>query len=241
MMSDTNPHENLPLNLFLARAGVASRRKSAELIAAGRVTVNGTVMERPGYRVAATDAVSLDGNPIGDTPAEHCYILLNKPAGYECSRPNLHATRTIYDLVEIPGRRLFSVGRLDKNSEGMLLLTDDGDFANALTHPSREIEKHYLIQTRNPLKPTDIRRMMNGLEDDGEFLKASGVYPEEPPFVWRIVLTEGKKREVRRLIKRCRNETRRLRRIAIGGLTLGDLPEGSWRELSPEELESLFT
>lgn len=236
---DDISHKKIPLNLFLARSGIASRRHAAEFIRNGQVTVNGEIMLNPGYRVEDTDCVCCDNIEVKGPASDAVYIMLNKPPGYECSRPGRFTERTVFDLVDIPDTRLFTIGRLDKNSEGLLLLTTDGELAQRLTHPSSEIKKTYILTVRYPLKRTDIRCMTKGIEDEGEFLKAAEILTEEPPFVWRFVLTEGKKREIRRLISHVGNETERLCRVAIGGLTLGSLKSGQYRSLTTQDLRLL--
>lgn len=230
--------KNIPLNLYLSRNGIASRRRCAEMIEDGRVKVNGEILRRPGYRVETGDQIEADGQQVGTPAAEKVYILFNKPVGAECSRPGRFATCTVFDWVDLPGKRLFTVGRLDKNSQGLLLLTDDGEFSNLLTHPASQIPKVYQVQTHSPLSAADCRQMVEGIWDDNEFLSAVSVVPIQKGY--RFTLTEGKKREIRRLVRRAGSSVLNLKRLSIGRLTLGDLPEGRWRYLSPDELKLIF-
>ncbi len=240
-----NIAKKLTLNHFLAQSGLCSRRHAVEMIADGRVRVNGEICTNPGYRVESTDIVEADTQTItaDDTAKEKgfVYLALNKPEGYECSRPSRFATQTIFDLVKIPNRRLFSVGRLDKNSEGMIILTDDGDFANHLTHPSHQIEKTYVLKTKLPLTSFHLDKIRQGIEDEGDFLQVKSITPRKAPYVWEVVLTEGKKREIRRIVRAVDNHTVRLTRIGIGKLFMHGLPKGEWAYLDQDDLNLILS
>ncbi len=219
----------------LSAAGVASRRAAGELVKAGRVAVNGAVVLEPGFRVADGDAVMVDGKRIG--PAERlCYIMLNKPRGYVCTNSDPHAPLKAVDLIRLePPVRLFSAGRLDKDSEGMILFSNDGDYVAQLTHPRHEILKTYLVRVVREFTTDELARIRAGIPDEGDLLRVISIDPLGK-CRYRIVLNEGKKREIRRLTAAAGAVTQELRRVKVGRLELGDLPEGAFRELTPEEV-----
>jgi 23S rRNA pseudouridine2605 synthase len=217
----------------LAMSGVASRRRAAEWVKAGRVTVDGVVERDPGRRVAAGARVTVDGGAIG--AGVRVSVMLNKPSGWTCTVADPHAIRTVIELVPMPGVRLYPAGRLDQDSEGLLILTSDGDFAQRLTHPRHGVRKTYEVTTRRPLSAEDRERLLAGVEDEGERLRAEAVLPVGECLV-RLLLAEGRKREIRRMVRAVGNRVERLRRIAVGALPLGDLAEGKWREMTPAEM-----
>jgi 23S rRNA pseudouridine2605 synthase len=229
------------LQKVLASAGIASRRDCEALIAAGRVTVNGRVVVVPGTRVDLEhDEVRVDGQPIR-MPAKRTYIMLHKPAGVVSTAEDTHGRPTVLDLVDVPAR-VFPVGRLDIDSEGLILLTDDGELAYALTHPSFEVEKEYRVLLDRPLTPEALRSWRNGVLLDGEMTAPAWVemIGTAPEGVWvRIVLREGRKRQIRAVAKLLGYEVRRLIRVREGNLLLGDLPQRSWRYLTDEEVAAL--
>lgn len=217
----------------LAMSGVASRRRAAEWVKAGRVTVDGVVERDPGRRVPAEARVAVDGDPVG--AGVRVSVMLNKPSGWTCTVADPHAIRTVIELVPMPGVRLYPAGRLDQDSEGLLILTSDGDFAQRLTHPRHGVRKTYEVTTRRPLSAEDRERLLAGVEDEGERLRAEAVLPVGECLI-RLLLAEGRKREIRRMVRAVGNRVERLRRIAVGALPLGDLAEGKWREMTPAEM-----
>ncbi|OGV52387.1 MAG: hypothetical protein A2X49_13450 [Lentisphaerae bacterium GWF2_52_8] len=219
---------------FLAQSGAASRRHADGLIASGRVSVNGETVTSPGFKVQSDDTICLDGQRL--EIGRRYYIMLNKPRGYVCTNDDCHAEQKAVDLIKIHGVRLFSVGRLDKDSEGLILFTNDGDFAAKLGHPRHGVKKTYAVNIDKPLSPGDIKSMLNGIHDEGEILRALSVHIETKRFCI-IVMGEGKKREIRRMLKRLGKKTLRLQRIAVGKLFLGKLAPGQWRFLSAKEIE----
>ena len=226
--------EDVNLTKFLSTAGVASRRRSADLIKTGHVTLNGVVETNPGTRVTGKDKVTCDGR-IVSAPRKRHYIMLHKPRGYVCTNNDDHAAKKAVDLIKLKdGARIFSAGRLDKNSEGLILFSDDGDFVEQLTHPRHQIRKTYEVSTDQPLTRSDIERMKQGIQNAGDLLKALDVVPLSPT-KYRLVLGEGKNREIRRMMEALGRTTKRLKRIAVGQLRLGGLPMGEWRELTPDE------
>jgi len=161
--------------------------------------------------------------------------MLNKPSGWTCTVADPHAVRTVIELVSMPGVRLYPAGRLDQDSEGLLILTSDGDYAQRLTHPRHGVRKTYEVTTRRPLSAEDRARLLAGVEDEGERLRAEAVLPVGECLV-RLLLAEGRKREIRRMVRAVGNRVERLRRIAVGALPLGDLAEGKWREMTAGEM-----
>jgi len=224
----------LSLSKFLALSGAASRRHAVELIRGGAVSIDGSVERNPAARVTGREKILCRGRVLS-LPEERHYIMLNKPRGYVCTSEDPHARKKALDLIRLPGDpRLFSAGRLDKDSEGLILFSDDGDFVHTLTHPRSGIRKIYEVSMEHPLSPQDIRRMIEGIQSGDDLLRALRIEPVTPR-KYRFILGEGKNREIRRMADAVGNEAVRLKRVAIGSLELGALPCGSWRTLSPED------
>lgn len=238
------PEPRLRLAKFLAAAGLASRRAAEGLITAGRVAVNGQVVATPACTVEpAHDRVTCDGQPVTLRPTT-TVLMLHKPAGYTCSAHDPHAAKLALDLLPKEAGRLFSVGRLDRDSEGLLLFTNDGDLANRLTHPRFGIPKTYRLLARGRVTRQTCAAFQNGLEHDGEFLKAAearilGPGPEPGTTELEIVLLEGRKREIRRLCSLQHLFVLRLQRLRFGPVALGALAAGAWRPLTDRELAAL--
>ena len=231
-MPDSDPNPNL--TKFLAASGAASRRHSADLIKTGHVSVNGAVCTDPSVRIGPDDRVLLDGKTI-EPVQSYVYVMLHKPRGYVCTSEDPHAPKKALDLIHIPGVRLVSAGRLDKNSEALILFSNDGAWIEKLTHPRHGTRTTYQVTTDRPLTPVDIRRLTTtGVQNDGETLRALAIRAQAPGR-YIFILGEGKNREIRRMLESLDNRTRRLKRIAVGGLRLGGLPMGQWRKLTPAE------
>lgn len=238
------------LHKVLAQAGVASRRKAEELILAGRVQVDGKEVRELGTKVdPASSKIVVDGRPIKGQESA-AYVLLNKPRGY-VSDTDVTADRpSALELVDVPAR-LYPAGRLDWNSEGLLFLTNDGDLAFRLTHPRYEHQKEYLVLVMGHPDDAAIEKMQRGIHSEGELLRADQIaragrhqaYGEAGrDHSWlRIVLHEGKKRQIRRMCSAIGHPVRRLIRTRIGPLKLGDLAPGKWRRLTGRELAELKT
>lgn len=235
------------LQKLLAQSGFGARRKCEALIVAGRVTVNGQVAQL-GATVSPGDDVRVDGTPIAP-PEEKLYIALHKPVGYASDRSDPR-NKTVFDLVRTP-QRLFAVGRLDKDSSGLILLTNDGEFAYRLTHPKFEHEKEYhVLVTGRPSEAT-LRRWRAGVLLDGETTLTAPadvhvlrpqppVPPEAKGGVWlRVVMHEGRKRQIRRIAKLLGHPVIQLVRVRVGCVTLGDLKSGDWRRLTDDEVAAL--
>lgn len=224
------------LNQFLAAAGITSRRAADALIAEGLVTVNGKPCTDFHYRPTGRDYVKVAGKLVRQ-PAS-VYIALNKPAGFVCTRRDPHATDTIFDLLPPKFASLFYVGRLDAPSEGLLLLSNNGDFVQRMTHPRFAMEKEYEVTVNKPVTPEVTPRLLRGVVLDGKRAKAVRVRQLSPVRL-RIVLDQGINREIRRMLEQFGFRVKRLRRIRIGDLKLHDLPVGKWRTLTPEEVLKL--
>ncbi|MBA2585471.1 MAG: rRNA pseudouridine synthase [Chthoniobacterales bacterium] len=224
------------LNRYLASAGVGARRQCDELIAAGRVTINGKVCTNFATQPAEGDHVKVGGKSVR---AEQClYLLLHKPRGYVSSRQDPHARDTIFDLLPAKFPRLFNVGRLDAQSEGLLILTNDGEFAQRLTHPRYKVEKEYDVTLDKPWDPALALKLQRGINLDGERARIDLIHPFGPRRL-RLVLRQGLNRQIRRMFFAVGYEVENLVRIRVGTLRLGDLPRGHWRALTRAELLSL--
>ena len=229
--------EKMPLNKYLSRAGVAGRRTAADFVRAGRVAVNGAIVTEPGFPVPEGASVALDGVSVASGNTPHIYVMLNKPRGYVCTHSDPHADRKAIDLLRDVPCRLVAAGRLDKDSEGLLLFSNDGNFIHELSHPRYNICKTYLVTLDVPMPAGAAEKVTgDGIIDGDERVKALVVEPVRPPRVWRFVLNEGKKREIRRIAAVFGCRVRRLVRVKTGNLELGTLPTGAWRYLSPEEV-----
>ncbi len=230
------------LQKFLSRAGVASRRAGERLIEAGRVRVDGKVVTELGTRVdPAESVVEVDGRRVRLSPPR--WIALHKPIGHLSSRGDPRGRPTIYDLLPEDARELFHVGRLDFMSEGLVLLTNQGDLANRLLHPSGGVDRRYEVTVSEPVPPDLARRLLAGvpLEDGPAAASAAALLPREREGERRLLLTlrEGRNREIRRMLDALDAEIRRLVRIAFGPVELDDLGPGAWRELSDQEVSAL--
>ncbi len=233
--------EPIRLQKLLAQAGVASRRAAEELIRQGRVAVNNIVVTKLGKKVLpGIDSVAVDGREVG-APEHLVYFALNKPAGYVSTVKDAHARRTVLDLVPATAR-LYPVGRLDADSEGLLLLTNDGALAFAVTHPSHELEKEYRVLVAGVPDTSALRQLRQGVSLEGRPTAPAQVevVSQEPDGTWlRVVLHEGRKRQVRRMAEEVGHPVRYLQRVRIGPVRLGRLGLGQYRELTPQEVGAL--
>jgi len=235
--TNQNP-KMLRLQAFLARAGVASRRAAERIILDGRVSVNGAVVRELGTKVSAGDLVALDGRELA-LKERLRYILLNKPAGYLCAMSDPEGRPLAIDLLR--GRvaeRVYNVGRLDQWSSGLLLFTNDGELTSRLVHPSGGIDKEYEFVADAPVDDGFFPAFRQGIVLDGIMYRAISV-ERTGPNSGRVVLVEGKNREIRRVLESVGRRAKVLRRTRIGPLVLGDLAEGTFRDLGTEEVEAL--
>ncbi|MHB1007386.1 MAG: pseudouridine synthase [Chloroflexota bacterium] len=235
------PAEEMRLQRALAQAGIASRRAAEDLIREGRVSVNGQVVTELGTKVVpGEDEIAVDGQPVG--PPEHLvYLALNKPSGYVSTSSDPEGRRTVLDLVP-RDVRLFPVGRLDEYTEGLLLLTNDGEFAYRVTHPKHVMEKEYQALVWGRPSPLILDRLRHGVELDGRLTAPAIVVVLDDrgdDTLLRIVLHEGRNRQVRRMCEVVGHPVLRLRRVRVGAITLGDLPLGRYRYLTNSEIRSV--
>ena len=231
--------QEMRLQVYLAHAGVASRRACEKIIAEGRVSVNGTLVTDMGSKVRTGDTVLLDGKPV-HPEARKCYVLLNKPAGFVCTLSDEKGRPTAADLLkETYSERLYNIGRLDMFSSGAILFTNDGDFAAKIEHPSAQIEKEYVIETTQDFPPELLTRFERGIRVDGIFYKCRSAAAINRRKL-RIVLVEGKNREIRRVLDSFNCTIKRLVRVRIGTLELGNLKAGEFRNLTANERHALL-
>ncbi len=224
------------LQKFLSAAGVCSRRRGEAFIRAGRVAVNGEVVRVLGTKVdPEKDRILVDGKPVS-VDERLVYIALNKPLGYvtTCAQPG---DRIVMDLIDIPGR-IYPIGRLDKDSTGLLLLTNDGPLHHRLSHPSFDHEKEYEVTVALPIPEGALRKMAAGLPLMGTVTRPAGIRRLSPTR-FRITLKEGRNRQVRRMVRKVGGRVTTLKRIRFASIRLGTLPEGAWRRLTEREIASL--
>jgi 23S rRNA pseudouridine2605 synthase len=232
----------LRLQKFLSECGATSRRQGETLILEGRVTVNGQVIRKLGTKVDSDhDAVRLNGHLV--KPQRKVYLAFNKPRGFLCTRTDPDGRPTITDLLPPEHRSLYSVGRLDFNSEGLLLLTNDGNFALKLTHPRYGVKKTYVVDVDGLVGPEQLRALTQGVHHQGELLRAlsaRSLHARNQRSIVELKLNEGKNREVRRLFEALGLHVDRLTRTQVGSLSLGRLKTGQWRILTAAEVNSLL-
>ncbi len=227
------------LNKFLAQSGLTSRRKADKLIASGKITVNGKNVNQPFFCVKNSDTVEINNQRVSIF-AKKIYLLINKPKGVTTTCSDKFAKTTILDLIP---KKIFSkeikvypAGRLDKNSTGLVILTNDGNFCYNITHPKFEIEKEYIVELSRELKKADLKKAKTGVHDQGQTLKLKAITKNEEKIArcskFNVIITEGKKRHIRRLFNQLGYKVKNLKRIRIGKFTLGNLREGEYRVIS---------
>ena len=235
--------EQIRLQKFLAEAGIASRRKCEELILNGKVKVNGVVVTELGKKVSENDIVKYNGR-IVKSEEEKVYILLNKPIGYVTTVKDQFNRDTVLDLVKI-NKRIVPVGRLDMYTSGALILTNDGDFVNMLTHPKNEVNKTYNVTIKGKITKEDVEKLENGVQIDDEYItkpaKVKILKIDEEKNISRIQITihEGKNRQVRKMCEAINKKVLALHRCKIGNIEVKDLKVGFWRYLTKKEVENL--
>ena len=224
----------------LAAAGIASRRECEELIDDGRVTVNGMVVQLGAKCDQTSDVIEVDGERVNTDP-DKLYVLLNKPRGVVTTADDPQGRPTVVDLVNLP-QRLYPVGRLDQDTEGLLLLTNDGELTHQLLHPSFEVERTYLALVPGPVRKKALAQLREGIElEDGiaRARRARVLEEERGRALVELVMTEGRKREVRRMFGALGLTVERLARVAYAGVELGELRQGKWRFLTQSEIGKL--
>jgi 23S rRNA pseudouridine2605 synthase len=227
------------LQVFLAHAGIASRRAAEEIIAAGRVSVNGVTVSTQGSKVFPGDTVLVDGKPV-ETESRRVYFALNKPPGYICSSSDPQGRPLALSLLPAGiNERLYNVGRLDFLSCGLIFFTNDGDFAARLGHPRSGLEKEYVVEATGHIPDETVAAFEEGITLEGIFYRAQAVERLGSRII-KIVLIEGKNREIRRVFSHFHLHPSRLRRVRVGPVKLGNLPEGESRPLTEQELEGLW-
>ena len=227
------------LSKVLAAAGVASRRASEDLIFEGKVKVNGQVTTVPQTLVdPQKDLILLEDHPI-QAVEEKVYFILNKPRGHTCSSTRVGSKKLVIDLFEGEHKRLFTIGRLDRDTTGLILVTNDGHFAQKVIHPSKNIVKEYLVKTQQEITHDHLKQISKGTLLEGSWTKPFSVKKMRRGTL-KVVVKEGKKREVRLMIQNAGLDLISLSRIRIGGLQLGALNEGEWRALSSQEQNLIF-
>ena len=224
------------LNRFLAAAGLGSRRHCDELIATGRVIINGKVCTNFSAQPGARDHVKVDGRLVRAAPA--LTVMLHKPAGFVSTRKDEHARGTVFDLLPQKFSRLFNIGRLDAQTEGLLLLTNDGDLAQALTHPRYETDKEYEVTLDQPWDPALAAKLLQGIFLDGQRARIARLHSISATRL-RVVLQQGINRQIRRMFEAVGYRVKHLLRVRVGNLRLADLSRGHWRVLTKRELESI--
>jgi len=257
-----NKHMEIRLQKYIADCGICSRRKAEELILAGKVQVNSEIVTELGTKVNEHDKIEVEGKAISQS-TKKVYILLNKPVGYVTTAGDEHGRPTVLDLIagEI-AERLFPVGRLDINTSGALILTNDGDFAYKLTHPKHELGKTYEVILNKTITDAEIKKIEAGVEipmaspvkgrwhaegmTEGFNFESGGVFHTSPCIIRQITSTslhitihEGKNRQIRKMFTAAGKKVLELKRIKIGRLALGNLPLGRWRHLSQAEIDSI--
>lgn len=233
--------DKMRLQKYIAECGVASRRKSEELIKQGRVKVNGITVSEMGVKVSDEDVVEVDGRRIS-LEQKKVYIMLNKPVGYISSVRDQFSRNTVVDLIKGVKERIYPVGRLDYDTSGLLLLTNDGDFAFRLTHPKHEMKKTYIAEVEGVPDSNDIESFQNGLRIEDYVTSPAELTvleKKKSSSMVKVVIHEGKNRQVRKMCDAIGHPVISLKRIAIGDLYLKGLPEGQWRYLKEEEIKML--
>jgi 23S rRNA pseudouridine2605 synthase len=228
------------LQKYMARCGAASRRKSEEMISAGRVTVNGQTVAELGYKVNEGDEVMLDGKTLSPE-SRKVYIALNKPVGYVSTVKDERGRKTLLDLVDVP-ERIYPIGRLDYDTSGLIFLTNDGEIYNKVIHPREEKNKVYIALVQGILTKEEIDSFEKGLEIDGQMtapaeIKTRSILGKNAQV--EITIHEGRNRQIRKMCEKIGHPVITLKRISIGKIEIGDLPIGKWRYLTEKEVEQL--
>ena len=235
-------NEKMRLEKFLSESGIASRRDAKKYISAGRVFVNGERVLIPGTHIDPQRAeITFDGERIRGKPKQ-IYLMLNKPAGYVTTVRDERGRPTVMELVSDISERIYPVGRLDLDTEGLLLITNDGDFAHRILHPSHEIQKTYIAWVEGQPNRREIQRLREGVEIENGTItsaKVNQIERREGQTRFKVVIYEGKKRQIRRMFHAVGHDVVHLKRVGIGSLSLGRLPIGEYRSLTPTEIESL--
>lgn len=233
--------EEMRLQKYLAMANVASRRACEKLIADGRIKVNGETVTEMGTKVSENDEVMFDGEVVSIVKKKY-YIMLNKPSGYVTTVSDEFNRKTVLDLLSDIEDRVFPIGRLDADTEGLLLLTNDGDFTYSVSHPKHKVEKTYHAYVTGIPKKAEINMLRNGVEIDGRYTapaKANVIETGKNSALVELKICEGRNRQVRKMMEKIGHRVIGLKRVAIGNIMLGNLPLGKWRHLTKAEIDIL--
>ena len=236
MKKKSNP-ELIRLNKYISQSGLCSRRAADELIKKGKVQVNNKVCDQVGTKINKNDKVIVNKKLI--KPEKNIYVLLNKPKDYISTNKDTHNRRVVFDLIKGINERLFSVGRLDRKTTGLLLLTNDGDIAKKLTHPSYKIKKIYSVTLEKKISNDEISQIKNGLFVEDEYIKVDNVERLEKDYEVGIEIHMGKNRIVRKIFESLNHRASKLDRVLFGPFTKKDLPRGKWRILNQNEIRNL--
>jgi 23S rRNA pseudouridine2605 synthase len=230
------------LQKYMAKSGVASRRKSEEIISAGRVKVNGIVVKEMGYIVKENDKVEVDGKKVA-LEEKLVYYIINKPVGYITSNDDQFDRKTVLDLLKASvSERVYPVGRLDFNSSGLLIMTNDGDLTNKILHPRYEHEKTYIVKVKGSLTENELVNFTSGVDIGGyttQPCKLEKISIKNDSTVYSVTIKEGKNRQIRKMFDALNHPVITLKRVSIGPIKLGDLKDGQFRELTEGELSKL--
>lgn len=234
--------DKIRLQKYLAECGVASRRKSEELIAAGKVKVNGVTASIGDKVNSKHDKVTVSGKKVVSVK-KNVYIMLNKPRGFITTMNDEHDRKCVAELVKDINTRVYPVGRLDRESEGLLIMTNDGEFTNALTHPSKHVSKTYRVTIRPTITKEQATEFRNGIEIDGRMTAPADLRvleTQENRTVVEVTIYEGRNRQIRKMFEALGIEVARLKRTKVGSLKLGMLKQGAYRHLTEDEVSSLY-
>lgn len=237
-------NEPIRLQKYLSECGYCSRRKAEELIERGKVKVNGHPAHLGDKVRVHGDIVTVGGKKVVHGQNERVYIMLNKPRGYVTTMNDELSRKCVADLVDDAPERVLPAGRLDKDSEGLLLFSNDGEFINLMTHPSGHVPKIYRVTVRPPVSDEQLLEMSNGIVIDGKKTAKCNIVPlvdDEKRVVLEFELNEGRNRQIRKMCESVGLEVARLKRVAVGNLRLGRLPVGKWRLLEKQEIRDLIT
>ena len=236
-MKKKSDPELIRLNKYISQSGLCSRRAADELIKKGKVQVNNKLCDQVGTKINKNDKVIVNKKLI--KPEKNIYVLLNKPKDYISTNKDTHNRRVVFDLIKGINKRLFSVGRLDRKTTGVLLLTNDGDIAKKLTHPSYKIKKIYSVTLEKKISNDEISQIKNGLVIEDEYIKVDNIERLEKEYEVGIEIHMGKNRIVRKIFESLNHRVSKLDRVLFGPFTKKDLPRGKWRILNQNEIRNL--
>ncbi len=225
------------INKFISQSGICSRREADKLIMRGLVFINGVKCDQLGKKISSKDKIEIKGKEI--RPEKKIYILLNKPKDFITTHKDTHERRTVFELLKGIEERVFHVGRLDRNTSGLLLFTNDGDLSKKLTHPSHKVKKVYYVTLNKPINDIDIKKIKNGLNIENEIIKVDNISTLDKKNEVGIEIHIGKNRIVRKIFEKIGFKVIKLDRVLFGMLTKQNLPRGKWRRLTESEIRML--